>query len=128
MIPSGHRLGFYTASMSEYWQRLAHAMNGYVSSGRSSETSLSNHCKPQISNPCLSPPSQSAIAYGNSQKLGFAEWDETRNSWIAYTTHLPKGWKGLVNIAEECLIMPSKRGKGNKRDAPMDLAVEKGSK
>ena len=83
-------------------------MNGYVSSGRSSKTPLSTHCKPQISNPYLSLPSQSAIAYGNSQKLGFTEWDEIRDGWIAYTTHLPESWRELVNIVEEHLIMPSK--------------------
>ncbi len=84
---------------------------------------ISSHRKPQTSNPCLSPPSQFAIAYGNSKKLGFAEWDEIRGGWIAYTTHLQKGWRESVNIVEERLIMPSKRGKGNKRDALMDPAV-----
>ncbi len=128
LIPGGHRFGFYTASMSAYWQRLAHAMIGYVNSGRSNKTPLSSHCKPQISSPCFSPPSQSAIAYENSKKLSFTEWDEIRNSWIAYTTHLLEGWKESVNIVEERLIMPSKRGKGNKRDIPVDPAVEKDSK
>uniref|UniRef100_A0A2N9HT29 Reverse transcriptase Ty1/copia-type domain-containing protein n=1 Tax=Fagus sylvatica TaxID=28930 RepID=A0A2N9HT29_FAGSY len=50
---------------------------------------------------------ESAIAYGNSKKLGFAEWDETRDGWIAYTTHLSEG---------------------SKRDTPVDPAVEKDSK
>jgi hypothetical protein len=127
MIPGSHRLGFYTASMSEYWQRLTHAMNDYVSSDRSSETPLSIHCKPQILNPYLSLPSQSAIAYGNSKKLGFAEWDEIRDGWITYNTHLPESWRESVNIVEECLIMPTKWRKRNKRDASVDLAVEKGS-
>ena len=96
--------------------------------GRSDKTPISSHRKPQTSNPCLSPPSQSAIAYGNSQKLGFAEWDEIRGSWIAYTTHVLEGWRESVNIVEERLIMPSKRGKGNKRDTSVDPAMEKGSK
>ena len=91
MIPSGHRFGFNTASMNAYWQRLARAMVGYVKSGRGNKAPISNHYKLQISSPCFSPPSQSAIAYGNSQKLGFAEWDETRSGWIVYTTHFPKG-------------------------------------
>jgi hypothetical protein len=73
MIPSGYRFSFNTASMNAYCQRLAHAMVGYVNSGRGNKASISNHCKLQISSPCFSPPSQSAIAYGNSQKLGFAE-------------------------------------------------------
>jgi hypothetical protein len=103
-------------------------MNGYVNSDRSSKTPLSTHYKPQISNPCLSLPSQSAIAYGNSKKLWFAEWDEIRDGWIAYTTHLSESLKESVNIVEERLIMPSKRGKGNKRDAPVDPTMEKGSK
>ena len=79
MIPSDHRFGFNTEFMNAYWQRLAHAMIGYVNIGRTNKTPISSHCKPQISNPCFSPPSQSAITYGNSKKLGFAEWDETRN-------------------------------------------------
>uniref|UniRef100_A0A2N9IJU8 Aminotransferase-like plant mobile domain-containing protein n=1 Tax=Fagus sylvatica TaxID=28930 RepID=A0A2N9IJU8_FAGSY len=69
-----------------------------------------------------------AIAYGNSQKVGFAEWDETRSGWIAYTIHFPEGWKESVNVIEERLVMPSKRGKGSKRDVPVDSDVEKGSK
>uniref|UniRef100_A0A2N9FHF1 Aminotransferase-like plant mobile domain-containing protein n=1 Tax=Fagus sylvatica TaxID=28930 RepID=A0A2N9FHF1_FAGSY len=97
MIPSGHRFGFNTTSMNAYWQRLAHAMVGYVNSDRSNNAPISNHCNPQISSSCFSPPSQSAIAYGNSQKLCFVEWDEIRR-------------------------------KGNKRDVPVDPAVEKGSK
>uniref|UniRef100_A0A2N9H2W2 Aminotransferase-like plant mobile domain-containing protein n=1 Tax=Fagus sylvatica TaxID=28930 RepID=A0A2N9H2W2_FAGSY len=125
MIPSGHRFGFNTASMNAYWQRLAHAMIGYVNSGRSNKAPISSHCKLQISSLCFSPPSQSAIAYDNSQKLGFAEWDETRNGWIVYTTHFPVGWKESVNVVDERLIMPSKRGKGSKKDVLVDLAVEK---
>jgi hypothetical protein len=128
MVPSGHRFGFNTPSMDAYWQRLTHAMVEYVNIGRSDKTPISSHRKSQTSNPCLSPLSQSAIAYGNNQKLGFAEWDEIRGGWIAYTTHLPEGWRESVNIVEESLIMPSKRDKGNKRDAPVDPAVEKGPK
>ena len=128
MIPSGHRFGVNTASMNAYWQRLAHAMIGYVNSGRSNKAPISSHCKLQISSLCFSPPSQSAIAYDNSQKLGFAEWDETRNGWIVYTTHFPVGWKESVNVVDERLIMPSKQGKGSKKDVLVDLAVEKGSK
>ena len=128
MVPSGHRFGFNTPSMNAYWQRLTHAMVEYVNIGKSDKTPISSHRKPQTSNSCLSPHSQSAIAYGNSQKLGFAKWDEIRGVWIAYTTHLPEGWRKSVNIVEESLIMPSKRGKGNKRDASVDPAVEKRSK
>ena len=73
MVPSGHRLSFNTTSMNAYWQRLASAMASYVKSGRGNKAPMSNHCKLQIVIPCLSPPSQSAIAYGNRQKLGFAE-------------------------------------------------------
>jgi hypothetical protein len=103
-------------------------MAAYVRSGRSSEIPISGHCKPQTSNPFFSPRSQSAIAYDNNKKLGFAEWDETRNGWIAYTTHFLEGWKESVHIVEEHLIMPSKHGKGSKRDTPVDPTVEKGSK
>ena len=108
MIPSGYRFGLNTVSMNAYWQRLAHAMVGYVNSGRSNKTPVSSHCKPQISSHCFSSLSKSAIAYGNSQKLGFAEWDETRNGWIVYTTHFPEGWRESVNVVDERLIMPSK--------------------
>jgi hypothetical protein len=128
MVPSGHRLGFNTASMNAYWQRLASTMVGYVKSGRGNKAPMSNHRKLQIVIHCLSPPSQSAIAYGNSQKLGFAECDETRSGWIAYTKHFPAGWSESVNVVEECLAMPSKRGKWAKRDAPRDSVVEKSSK
>jgi hypothetical protein len=128
MVPSGHRFGFNTSSMNAYWQRLIQSMVEYVSVGRGDKAPISIHRKPLTSNPCLAPPSQSAISYGNSQKLGFAEWDEARGSWIAFTIHLPERWKNSVNIVEECLIMPSKRGKGSKRDAPVDLAGEKASK
>ena len=48
--------------------------------------------------------------------------------WIAYTIYLPACWRDSVNVVEERLIMPSKHGKGNKRDALVDLAVEKASK
>ena len=96
--------------------------------GRSDKTLISSHRKPQTSNPCLSPPSQFAISYGNSQKLGFAEWDKIMGGWIAYTIYLPACWRDSVNVVEERLIMPSKHGKGNKRDAPVDLAVEKAFK
>ena len=128
MILSGRRFGFNTASMNAYWQRLAHAMIGYVNSGRSNKAPISSHCKLQISSLCFSHPSQSAITYDNSQKLGFAEWDETRNGWVVYTTHFPVGWKESVNVVDERLIMPSKQGKGSKKDVLVDLAVEKGSK
>ena len=96
--------------------------------GRSDKTPMSVHRKPLVSNPYLTPPSQSAISYANSQKLGFAEWDGVRGGWIAYTIHLPESWRNSVNVVEDRLIMPSKRGKRSKRDAPVDLAVEKTSK
>uniref|UniRef100_A0A2N9F7G2 Aminotransferase-like plant mobile domain-containing protein n=1 Tax=Fagus sylvatica TaxID=28930 RepID=A0A2N9F7G2_FAGSY len=63
-----------------------------------------------------------------SQKLGFAEWDGVRGGWIAYTIHLPEGWRSSVNVVEDRLIMLSKRGKGGKREAPVDQAIEKTSK
>uniref|UniRef100_A0A2N9IBE5 Aminotransferase-like plant mobile domain-containing protein n=1 Tax=Fagus sylvatica TaxID=28930 RepID=A0A2N9IBE5_FAGSY len=63
-----------------------------------------------------------AFAYWEGQ------WDETRDGWIPYTTHLPGGWREFVNIVEERLIMPSKRGKGSKRDIPIDPTVEKDPK
>jgi hypothetical protein len=128
MVPSGYRLSFNTVSMNAYWQRLAYAMVGYMKSGKGNKAPVSNHYKLQIPSPCFSPPSQSAIAYGNSQKLGFAKWDETRSGWIAYTTHFPVGWRKSVNVVEEHLAMPSKRGKGAKRDAPIDWAMEKSFK
>ena len=81
---------------------------------------MSVHRKPLTSNPYLTPPSQSAISYANSQKFGFAEWDSARGGWIAYTIHLPDGWRSSVNVVEDQLIMPSKRGKVNKREAPTD--------
>uniref|UniRef100_A0A2N9FUH0 Aminotransferase-like plant mobile domain-containing protein n=1 Tax=Fagus sylvatica TaxID=28930 RepID=A0A2N9FUH0_FAGSY len=104
LIPGGHRLGFNTPS---------------------DKTPMSVHRKASVSNPYLAPPSQSAISYANSQKLGFAEWDESRGGWIAYTIHLPEGWRNSVNVVEDHLIMLSKRDKVNKRDAPVDPAIEK---
>jgi hypothetical protein len=91
MVPSGHRFGFNTSSMDAYWRRLTQSMVEFVNAGKSEKTPISVHRKPLISYPCLSPPSQSAISYANSQKLGFAEWDEVRGGWIAYTIHLPQG-------------------------------------
>ena len=88
--------------------------------GRGDKTPMLVHRKPLTSNPYLTPPSQSAISYANSQKLGFAEWDSARGGWIAYTIHLPDGWRSSVNVVEDRLIMPSKRGKVNKREAPTD--------
>uniref|UniRef100_A0A2N9FQT5 Aminotransferase-like plant mobile domain-containing protein n=1 Tax=Fagus sylvatica TaxID=28930 RepID=A0A2N9FQT5_FAGSY len=79
----------------------------------------------QSPTPYLAPPSQSAISYANSQKLGFAEWDASRGGWIAYTIHLPEGWRNSVTIVEDRLIMVSKRGQVNKRDAPVDPVFEK---
>jgi hypothetical protein len=128
MIPSGHRLGFNTSAMNAYWQRFTQSMAEFVNAGRGDKTPMSVHHKPLVSNPYLAPPSQSAISYANSQKLGFAEWDEVRGGWVAYTIHLPESWRNSVNVVEDRLIMPSKRGKGSKRDAPVDLAVEKTSK
>uniref|UniRef100_A0A2N9H5E6 Aminotransferase-like plant mobile domain-containing protein n=1 Tax=Fagus sylvatica TaxID=28930 RepID=A0A2N9H5E6_FAGSY len=128
MVLSDHRFGFNTSSMNAYWQRLTHSMVEYMNIGRGDKTPILSHRKPQTSNPCLSPPSQSAISYSNSQKLGFAEWDETRDGWIAYTIHLPGSWRESINIVEERLIMPSKRGKGSKRDIPVDPIVEKDPK
>jgi hypothetical protein len=128
MVPSGHRFGFTTSSMNAYWQRFTQSMVEFVNAGRSDKTPLSVHRKPLVSNPCLAPPSQSAISYVNSQKLGFAKWDEVRGGWIAYTIHLPQGWRSSVNVVEDRLIMPSKRGKRGKRDAPVDQAVEKAPK
>ena len=125
LIPSGHRLGFNTPSMGAYWQRFTQSMVDFVIAGRSDKTPMSVHRKPLVSNPYLAPPSQSAISYANSQKLGFAEWDESRGGWIAYTIHLPEGWRNSVNVVEDRLIMLSKRGTGSKRDAPADLAIEK---
>jgi hypothetical protein len=125
LIPGGHRFGFNTPSMGAYWQRLTQSMVDYVIAGRSDKTPMSVHRKPLVSNPYLTPPSQSAISYANSQKLGFAEWDSARGGWIAYTIHLPDGWRSSVNVVEDRLIMLSKRGKGSKRDAPADPAFEK---
>uniref|UniRef100_A0A2N9HX39 Aminotransferase-like plant mobile domain-containing protein n=1 Tax=Fagus sylvatica TaxID=28930 RepID=A0A2N9HX39_FAGSY len=95
-IPGGHRLGFNTPSMGAYWQRFSQSMVDL-----------------------------SAISYANSQKLGFAEWDASRGGWIAYTIHLPEGWRNSVTIVEDRLIMVSKRGQVNKRDAPVDPVFEK---
>uniref|UniRef100_A0A2N9EGL6 Aminotransferase-like plant mobile domain-containing protein n=1 Tax=Fagus sylvatica TaxID=28930 RepID=A0A2N9EGL6_FAGSY len=117
---------FIKSSAFAHWQ--GESMVEYVNVGRGDKAPISVHRKPQTSNPCLAPPSQSAISYANSQKLGFAEWDEVRGGWIAYTIHLPECWRNSVNIVEDRLIMPSKRGKGSKRDAPVDLVVEKASK
>jgi hypothetical protein len=125
LIPGGHRLGFNTPSMGAYWQRFTQSMVDFVIAGRSDKTPMSVHRKASVSNPYLAPPSQSAISYANSQKLGFAEWDESRGGWIAYTIHLPEGWRNSVNVVEDRLIMLSKRGKVNKRDAPADLVIEK---
>uniref|UniRef100_A0A2N9FS57 Aminotransferase-like plant mobile domain-containing protein n=1 Tax=Fagus sylvatica TaxID=28930 RepID=A0A2N9FS57_FAGSY len=125
LIPGGHRLGFNTPSMGAYWQRFTQSMVDFVIAGRSDKTPMSVHRKPLVSNPYLTPPSQSAISYANSQKLGFAEWDSVRGGWIAYTIHLPDGWRSSVNVVEDRLIMLSKRGKGSKRDAPADPAFEK---
>jgi hypothetical protein len=86
---------------------------------------MSVHRKASVSNPYLAPPSQSAISYANSQKLGFAEWDASRGGWIAYTIHLPEGWRNSVTIVEDRLIMVSKRGQVNKRDAPVDPVLRR---
>ena len=128
MIPSGHRFDFNTVSINAYWQRLAYAMAGYVKSGRGNKAPISNYCKLQISSPCFYPSSRSAIAYRNSQKLGFAKWDETRSVWIVYTTHFPKGLRESVNVVEKRLVMLSKRGKWAKRDAPVNSTMEKSFK
>uniref|UniRef100_A0A2N9HR27 Uncharacterized protein n=1 Tax=Fagus sylvatica TaxID=28930 RepID=A0A2N9HR27_FAGSY len=125
LIPGGHRFGFNTPSMGAYWQRFTQSMVDFVIAGRSDKTPMSVHRKASVSNPYLTPPSQSAISYANSQKLGFAEWDASRGGWIAYTIHLPEGWRNSVNVVEDRLIMLSKRGKVNKRDAPVDPAIEK---
>jgi hypothetical protein len=111
--------------MGAYWQRFTQSMVDFVIAGRSDKTPMSVHRKPLVSNPYLALPSQSAISYANSQKLGFTEWDESRGGWIAYTIHLPESWRNFVNVVEDRLIMLSKRGKGSKRDAPADLAIEK---
>jgi hypothetical protein len=73
LIPGGHRLGFNTPSMGAYWQRFTQSMVDFVIVGRSDKTPMSVYRKPLVSNPYLAPPSQSAISYANSQKLGFAE-------------------------------------------------------
>jgi hypothetical protein len=125
LIPGGHRFGFNTPSMGAYWQRLTRSMVDYVIAGRGDKTPMSVHRKPLVSNPYLTPPSQSAISYANSQKLGFAEWDSARGGWVAYTIHLPDGWRSSVTVVEDRLIMPSKRGKVNKRDAPTDPVFER---
>uniref|UniRef100_A0A2N9IXC6 Aminotransferase-like plant mobile domain-containing protein n=1 Tax=Fagus sylvatica TaxID=28930 RepID=A0A2N9IXC6_FAGSY len=121
--PQGDRLGFNTPSMGAYWQRFTQSMVDLVIAGRSATTPMSVHRKASVSNPYLAPPSQSAISYANSQKLGFAEWDASRGGWIAYTIHLPEGWRNSVTIVEDRLIMVSKRGQVNKRDAPVDPGV-----
>uniref|UniRef100_A0A2N9HHS7 Aminotransferase-like plant mobile domain-containing protein n=1 Tax=Fagus sylvatica TaxID=28930 RepID=A0A2N9HHS7_FAGSY len=99
LIPGGHRFGFNTPSMGAYWQRLTRSMVDYVIAGRGDKTPI--------------------------QKLGFAEWDSARGGWVAYTIHLPDGWRSSVNVVEDRLIMPSKRGKVNKRDAPTDPVFER---
>jgi hypothetical protein len=111
--------------MGAYWQGFTQSMVDFVIAGRSARTPMSVHRKASVSNPYLAPPSQSAISYANSQKLGFAEWDASRGGWIAYTIHLPEGWRNSVTIVEDLLIMVSKRGQVNKRDAPVDPVFEK---
>jgi hypothetical protein len=77
MILGGHRLGFNTPSMGAYWQRFTQSMVEFVITGRSDKTPMSVHRKPLVSNPYLTPTSQSAISYANSQKLGFADGMES---------------------------------------------------
>uniref|UniRef100_A0A2N9FZU3 Aminotransferase-like plant mobile domain-containing protein n=1 Tax=Fagus sylvatica TaxID=28930 RepID=A0A2N9FZU3_FAGSY len=113
LIPGGHRLGFNTPSMGAYWQWFTQSMVDFVIAGRSDKTPMSVHRKASVSNPYLTPPSQSAISYANSQKLGFAEWD-ARGGWSTpFISDLLNGMH-----LEEC-------GKVNKRDAPVDPAIEK---
>ena len=100
----------------------------FVDAGRSEKTPMSIHRKPLISYPCLSPLSQSAISCANNQKLGFVKWDEAKGGWIAYTIHLPQGWRSSVTVVDDRLIVPSKPGKGSKREAPVDQTIEKAPK
>jgi hypothetical protein len=66
LIPGGHRFGFNTPSMGAYWQRFTQSMVEFVIAGRSDKTPMSVHRKPLVSNPYLTPSSQSAISYANS--------------------------------------------------------------
>uniref|UniRef100_A0A2N9H550 Aminotransferase-like plant mobile domain-containing protein n=1 Tax=Fagus sylvatica TaxID=28930 RepID=A0A2N9H550_FAGSY len=101
LISGGHRLGLNTPSMGAYWQRFTQSMVEFVIAGRSDKTPIS---------------------------LDSLNWDGVRGGLIAYTIHLPEGWRDSVNVVEDRLIMPSKRGKGSKREAPVDQAIEKTSK
>uniref|UniRef100_A0A2N9F633 Aminotransferase-like plant mobile domain-containing protein n=1 Tax=Fagus sylvatica TaxID=28930 RepID=A0A2N9F633_FAGSY len=97
LIPGGHRFGFNTPSMGAYWQRLTRSMVDYVIAGRSDKTPMSVHRKPLC-----------------QRRLG-----------LPTPFHLPDGWRSSVNVVEDRLIMPSKRGKVNKRDAPTDPVFER---
>uniref|UniRef100_A0A2N9GRV0 Uncharacterized protein n=1 Tax=Fagus sylvatica TaxID=28930 RepID=A0A2N9GRV0_FAGSY len=63
--------------------------------------------------------------YGGLQNLGLRSGIVPEGGWVAYTIHLPEGWRSSVNVVEDRLIMPSKRGKVNKRDAPTDPVFER---
>uniref|UniRef100_A0A2N9EKT9 Aminotransferase-like plant mobile domain-containing protein n=1 Tax=Fagus sylvatica TaxID=28930 RepID=A0A2N9EKT9_FAGSY len=54
-----------------------------------------------------------------------ARWGGETNRVMIPSGH---SWRSSINVVEDRLIMPSKRGKGSKRDAPVDLAVKKISK
>ena len=115
VIPCGGRLGICTVAMQEYWLRVAAAMADYVKQGRGTKVPLPNHHAHLVETMALSPPTQTAISYAERQNLGFAEWDDSRDGWILYSTMFPSGWKESVKVMEERLRLDSKRGKGGKK-------------
>uniref|UniRef100_A0A2N9HQV0 Aminotransferase-like plant mobile domain-containing protein n=1 Tax=Fagus sylvatica TaxID=28930 RepID=A0A2N9HQV0_FAGSY len=98
LIPGGHRFGFNTPSMGAYWQRLTQSMVDYVIAGRSDQTPINLGL-------------QSGIV---SEEVG-----------LPIPFICLDGWRSSVSVVEDRLIMPSKRGKGSKRDAPADPVFEK---
>uniref|UniRef100_A0A2N9F1L0 Aminotransferase-like plant mobile domain-containing protein n=1 Tax=Fagus sylvatica TaxID=28930 RepID=A0A2N9F1L0_FAGSY len=105
LIPGGHRLGFNTPSMGAYWQRFTQSMVEFVIAGRSDKTPMSVH------------QSLDSLNGMESEEVGLP---------IPYICQRAGG--ASVNVVEDRLIMLSKRGKGGKREAPVDLAIEKTSK
>uniref|UniRef100_A0A2N9IZR2 Aminotransferase-like plant mobile domain-containing protein n=1 Tax=Fagus sylvatica TaxID=28930 RepID=A0A2N9IZR2_FAGSY len=58
----------------------------------------------------------------NTPSMG-AYWQRFTQSMVDFV--IIEGWRNSINVVEDRLIMLSKRGKGSKRDAPADLAIEK---
>jgi hypothetical protein len=74
VIPSGNRVGIYTAAMSNYWKDLMASMVEFRNNGRGDISHLLQARVSPLPHPRLFAATNTMTTYANRQSLGYAVW------------------------------------------------------